>query len=298
MKSCTHLVSNTNFSQKAKMARKYKIPVYNESWLLAFGGSEELYNSYSLPLFSGAKVCTSGLSQMQRKRLEEVITNYSGELVPCSSECTHLVTTGTTGLKFAFALKNNIRVVLPQWIFDSAAASNLLDEADYVVQPTCENLTNEGLQECRFEFPLLHEKLLSSILRDKLTHFYGCFVYFSGFKEKELLMLFRKTLRAGGGVCLPRLNDHVTHVAVGGLNFSDMRYLLSMKEIPIVINANWIIDSSVEKSLLSTTAYALTIQQRSDELFYVSERTSVQPQEERITPSLFQRVLLGTNENT
>jgi hypothetical protein len=104
---------------------------------------------------------------------------------------------------------------------------------------------------------LLHEKLLSSILRDKLTHFYGCFVYFSGFKEKELLMLFRKTLRAGGGcflkkssdycncygysgVCLPRLNDHVTHVAVGGLNFSDMRYLLSMKEIPIVINANWV----------------------------------------------------------
>ncbi|XP_062517729.1 PAX-interacting protein 1-like isoform X2 [Corticium candelabrum] len=103
-------------------------------------------------LFSGVVVCPSQMSEADRHSVLAMVTFYGGRYqARLNSKCSHLVTPGPFGAKYACAVKHSdtVKVVTPEWIIDSIKAGHCLDERNYSVSPpvsATENVADNNVE--------------------------------------------------------------------------------------------------------------------------------------------------------
>lgn len=78
----------------------------------------------------------------------------------------------------------------------------------------------------------------------------SCCVYLNGFNYKQTDKL-KKIVSAAGGERMPALNDRVTHVVLANQVDSLVKErLLTMKSIPVVLTAQWLVKSFKQAKLM------------------------------------------------
>eukprot|EP00121_Abeoforma_whisleri_P000959 Awhi_evm1s854 len=104
------------------------------------------------------------------------------------------------------------------------------------------------------------------------------------------------------GTRYPNLSDCVTHVVVGGYNVNDMKKIAEMEDHPTVVTVEWLVQCSINKTLLPTSPYGLRINSSKGMVSWTKENTNVQQpqsQQQQTKPNHKQDLLQswGQDEN-
>ncbi|KPM09375.1 PAX-interacting protein 1-like protein [Sarcoptes scabiei] len=101
-------------------------------------------------IFAKVKACPSQLSQNDCRKIWSMMTYYGGKFqLHLDSECTHLITFKTSGVKYDIATKNKaIKIVTPDWIIDSIRNSKLCDESKYGPKLLIDHCQNQAKYTC------------------------------------------------------------------------------------------------------------------------------------------------------
>nr|CAD2178269.1 unnamed protein product [Meloidogyne enterolobii] len=138
-----------NKSENYIAARRLKIPVLIPRWILDAHSStdsivdflsEECFENYRTPIFSGCEITISGYTGSDRQEIGRLIEMnggiFSGQMN--RSSCTHLITANNSGEKFRRAKKwKNIYIVNLEWLKKSVEQKVRLDEIEFSFEPIC-----------------------------------------------------------------------------------------------------------------------------------------------------------------
>ncbi|XP_067686474.1 DNA topoisomerase 2-binding protein 1-like [Haliotis asinina] len=296
----THLVAGEVGSKKYVVAGSLGKHIMMPKWVTAVWekakyrhvhATDDQFQKYRCPIFSGLVVTVSGLDQDERKEVKKTIEaeggKYTGEMK--MKECTHLIVKEAKGQKYEHASKWKIHIVRPRWLYDSVEKGYCLDETDYRVE---KNLNTTGQHKTstpdreRSTIHATHLGDISSIsnlsvisginettaalqrthvTEDPLesldvTHIPGdvfldgCKFYLSGFRGSSLEKL-RKIINAGGATRFNTINESVTHVLMGEKIQSDIDMLRNSDLRPHIVSAAWLVDCYKKEKIVDVEPY-------------------------------------------
>lgn len=150
-KSTTHLIQDAVGGQQYIRAQQHKTQIVTTQWI--FDAWEQSYlvdeKPYLLNIFSGLKICTSGLLTKIRNIVSELILDNGGRYSSLlDSSCTHLVTDQPTGRKYKFAMAKNITIVCSRWIYQSVSSGYALPPDHFALMATDTNTMSQLDASC------------------------------------------------------------------------------------------------------------------------------------------------------
>jgi len=141
--SQSEIYSNTNYlitsdvtSTNYQIAARRAISIVQPDWVHRCWQQKTLFDpqNFLLPPFSGCVITVTGLSQASRNMIEQLTSLYGGIFSSdATAECTHLISERPVGLKYKFAKTKGIKVVTPDWFYDSLKINACADARKYDV---------------------------------------------------------------------------------------------------------------------------------------------------------------------
>jgi len=131
-----YLIASDVTSSVYQMAVRRAISVVQPEWIHRCWQQKTLFDpqKYLLPPFSGCVITVTGLSEVSRNRIEQLTSLYGGIFSSDATvECTHLISERPVGLKYRFAKTKGIKVVTPDWFYDSLKMNACVDVRNYDV---------------------------------------------------------------------------------------------------------------------------------------------------------------------
>lgn len=116
------VISSTYFSPRIYQVMESNIPIVSSEWVRkSFEGLTCFENSnFILPPFSGLHITSTDLTPSEHKKLKNIIERNGGTWSDNYDEKTTLVLSHSlcTSKKIEIALKENVPIIKPQWIYD------------------------------------------------------------------------------------------------------------------------------------------------------------------------------------
>ncbi|KAJ3151155.1 DNA topoisomerase 2-binding protein 1 [Geranomyces michiganensis] len=207
------------------------------------------------PIFAKVYISVTGFSE-QRAELHKLVGDRGGRFSGAlTRECTHLITEEPSGPKYEFAVgSKRIHIVSREWVIDSVRANQLLDEAQYKVNP---KTTMKGSDANKDSAPgsvraRAAPKLGNACLK-------GCSIFLGdGFGDAQIKHI-HKVVRACGGSLPSTFDEFVTHVVVSGKTLSDADHRLmrgGMRAVPVVSHT-WLRDCYKNHALMPLQPYLM-----------------------------------------
>jgi len=146
-----YVVASRNCPRLRKKLRQLSVQpeVVQQSWLEHSQQRGLLLptRQYSLPLFHGLVLCSTGMSSREERDSLAALVEYHGGRFLQDLDCahvSHLVAVSTDSKKFEVAFSEGLYIVSTAWVHDSINADRLLPEESYFKHPTSEQL--DGLR--------------------------------------------------------------------------------------------------------------------------------------------------------
>ncbi|CCJ30807.1 unnamed protein product [Pneumocystis jirovecii] len=136
----THLIAGKLNTMKYKYVAMHRVDMkimhvgwifdIYEQWL---NGDDidflEFEKKHILPPFYNLLICVTNIPAEQRSEIEEKITCFGGKYTPdLTKDTTHLIATDASGRKYEFGIKWGIKVIRPEWFWQSIERGACLEE--------------------------------------------------------------------------------------------------------------------------------------------------------------------------
>ncbi|KAH8411408.1 hypothetical protein KR215_004127, partial [Drosophila sulfurigaster] len=143
-RNITHLISNTIKSNKYEHATLNGVAVMHVDWVQRvwerhISAQDPQFEKYRLPTFFGANITCSGLEASRKEAVMRLVNENGGNYHRAfRSQQVDIVITEqskTDSEKYKAALRFKKDILLPEWIFESAARGYALPTKQYEVRP-------------------------------------------------------------------------------------------------------------------------------------------------------------------
>ncbi|EMR10861.1 hypothetical protein PNEG_01007 [Pneumocystis murina B123] len=136
----THLIAGKLNTQKYKYVAMYRVDVkimhidwifdIYKQWLKGDDISLLEYEKrYILPPFYNLLICVTNISIEHREEIEQKVIDLGGKYTrDLTRDTTHLITSNPTGKKYEFGVKWGIKIITPEWFWQSIERGACLEE--------------------------------------------------------------------------------------------------------------------------------------------------------------------------
>ncbi|OQR68219.1 DNA topoisomerase 2-binding protein 1-B-like [Tropilaelaps mercedesae] len=241
---------------------------------------------FKTPIFANLTVTTSGLAEEEKAEIMKLVQEnggtYTGKLTKAN---THLVIREAKGAKYAAALKWQLHVVSPEWVFNCMKKGFMVDPVQYrmgelvdsspgnntlintSVTSVASTVSRSVLSERTMNVAGRGDPAYSEVLRlskedvSVAGQFLdGCSVHVFGVRDKALLDRLHQIINQAGGLREDSFNDGVTHIITipSASGLSELhRHIEASFASPAVLLPSWLVACVRQKSLAPPGPYAV-----------------------------------------
>ncbi|KAG5440203.1 hypothetical protein PCANB_001772 [Pneumocystis canis] len=144
----THLIAGKLDTPKYKVCYyEVDIKIMHIDWIFDIykqwldGYDIDLLEKYSLPPFYNLLICITNVPAEQRTEIEEKIVYFGGKYTPeLTRDNTHLIAMHASGKKYEFGVKWGIKIISPEWFWQSIKRGACLEECLFSLDMASEEI--------------------------------------------------------------------------------------------------------------------------------------------------------------
>ncbi|KAK9765595.1 protein kinase activating protein dpb11 [Basidiobolus ranarum] len=264
----THLIADKVGSEKYKAAIRCQIPILTPSWTEQcyqyFKNSEDfepnaISKLHVLSPLAGCCICVTGLSGDEREAVEKMTIENGGEYsAALTMPCTHLIVKAPEGRKFQAAVKRNLHIVNPDWLYECIKQKACVNEVLYPAVANPDSMAAGSTLRRSGTLTQDRQRLLREN-KDSTMYLDGCNIYFGDGFGPEKMMLMKKIIVDGGGSRHSDFIACITHFVASNstLTEKDKDLLRHTTNKPIIVHSKWLQDCYRDCTLHPTNQYSI-----------------------------------------